>query len=51
MQTQHTAESSLKNGRTKRGRFYFSREAERKFFFVATMLMLVAGVLFKIGLF
>ena len=31
------------------GRIYFSRAAERKFFFSLTVIMLVIGVLFKLG--
>lgn len=34
-----------------RGRTYFSREGERKLFFVLTVVMLVLGVLVKLGLF
>ncbi len=33
------------------GRMYFSRAAERKFFFGLTMFMLLLGVLFKLGVF
>jgi hypothetical protein len=31
------------------GRMYYSRLAERKFFFSLTMIMLLLGVLFKLG--
>jgi hypothetical protein len=31
------------------GRIYFSRTAERKFFFCLTVIMLLLGVLFKLG--
>jgi hypothetical protein len=31
------------------GRIYFSRLAERKFFFSLTVIMLLLGVLFKLG--
>jgi len=31
------------------GRIYFSRAAERKFFFSLTLIMLLLGVLFKLG--
>ena len=31
------------------GRMYFSRAAERKFFFSLTVVMLLLGVLFKLG--
>ncbi len=31
------------------GRTYFSRETERRFYFVATICILIAGVLFKAG--
>ena len=33
------------------GRVYFSRETERKFFFILTMVMLLLGLLAKAGLF
>jgi len=33
------------------GRFYFTRQAERTFYFILTMVMLVAGMLYKIGIF
>ena len=33
------------------GKIYFSREVERKFFFILTLIMLFAGLLVKIGLF
>jgi hypothetical protein len=35
--------------RVERGRIYFSRTAERKFFFSLTLIMLLLGVLFKLG--
>jgi hypothetical protein len=31
------------------GRIYFSRAAERKFFFSLTVIMLLLGILFKLG--
>ena len=31
------------------GRIYFSRDVERKFFFVLTLMMLVLGACFKLG--
>ena len=31
------------------GRIYFSRAAERKFFFGLTLIMLLLGILFKLG--
>lgn len=37
--------------RTRAGVTYFSRETERRFFFVATMVMLVVGILSKLGWF
>lgn len=51
MQTQKTTKSKPKKFRMQRGRLYFSREAERKFFFGATLFMLAAGILCKSGLF
>jgi hypothetical protein len=32
------------------GRFYFTKMAERKFYFVLTLIMLVAGILYKMGI-
>ena len=32
------------------GRIYFSRGVERKFFFSLTVIMLLLGILFKLGL-
>jgi hypothetical protein len=31
------------------GRLHFTRKAERRFYFVLTMIMLVVGILYKIG--
>lgn len=31
------------------GRFYFTKEAERSFYFILTLLMLVAGICYKTG--
>ncbi len=31
------------------GRLYFSKDTERKFFFVLTVMMLLAGAGFKLG--
>ncbi len=33
------------------GRTYFTRESERKLFFILTVFMLVSGILMKAGLF
>ena len=33
----------------KHGKIYFTRAAERKFFFALTLLMLAAAVLFRLG--
>jgi hypothetical protein len=35
--------------RVEKDRIYFSRTAERKFFFSLTLIMLLLGVLFKLG--
>ena len=51
MKTKKPIEASDSRIRARRGRIYFSRETERKFFFGATVLMLLAGILFKVGLF
>ncbi len=34
-----------------RGRIYFTRRMERKVFFVLTLIMLGAGILYKLGIF
>jgi hypothetical protein len=36
--------------RYEKGKVYFTRELERKIFFFLTLIMLSAGVMFKIGL-
>lgn len=33
------------------GRIYFSRESERRFYFILTLIMLIWGILYKIGVF
>jgi len=33
------------------GKIYFSRHTERRFFFILTIVMLLAGILFKAGWF
>lgn len=38
-----------KKFRVEDGRIYFSRTAERRFFFSLTVIMLMLGVLFKLG--
>ena len=49
----HTERHLESQGRQKlhmeNGRIYFSRTAERKFFFCLTVIMLLLGVLFKLG--
>ena len=40
---------SIFSKQQKKGRFYFSRQTERKFFFIATLVMLVTGIIVKIG--
>ena len=32
------------------GRFYFTRETERSFYFVLTLIMLVIGIFYKTGI-
>ena len=45
-----------KKGRSKsvwlsgKGKIYFSKKAEQRFFFVLTVIMLLAGILYKFGL-
>lgn len=34
----------------KDGRFYFTKEAERSFYFILTLIMLVVGILYKTGI-
>ena len=34
----------------KDGRFYFTKQTERKVFFILTIIMLVAGILYKTGI-
>ena len=43
-------ERSPKKIQYRNGKFYFSRRAERKFYFMLTLLMLVLGLLAKAGL-
>ena len=33
------------------GKIYFSKENERKFYFLLTIIMLLAGILYRAGLF
>ncbi len=35
----------------KNGRVYFTKETERKFFFIMTIIMLFLGIMVQIGLF
>ena len=44
-------ERSPKKIQYRDGKFYFSRRAERKFYFILTLLMMVLGLLAKTGLF
>lgn len=37
-----------KNLKLKSGRWYFSKETERSFFFIMTMIMLVVGIIVKL---
>ena len=34
----------------KGGRLWFSKEAERRFYFILTMIMLAIGILYKTGI-
>ncbi len=43
-------ETAKKRLRYKDGRLYFTKDAERSFYFVLTLIMLVAGILYKIGI-
>ena len=49
------AENSLKKENKplifENGKIYFSKENERRFYFLLTLIMLLAGVLYKVGLF
>jgi hypothetical protein len=42
---------SVKVIQYKNGKIYFSRETERKFFFILTVIMLLLGLFAKVGLF
>ncbi len=50
-QSQKQGENLKKSICYKDGRFYFTKQAERSFFFVLTIIMLVVGVFYKIGIF
>jgi len=44
--------AEIRNKRQRRvanGRIYFSRAAERKFFFALTVIMLLLGALYRLG--
>jgi hypothetical protein len=43
-------QNGLKPLKFEKDRMYFTRSAERKFFFVLTILMLAAGVMIKLGI-
>jgi len=48
------AENNLKENKPlifENGKIYFSKETERKFYFLLTLIMLIAGILYKVGLF
>ncbi|MCD6585471.1 MAG: hypothetical protein J7K96_06905 [Desulfobacteraceae bacterium] len=49
-QFQKQGENQKKSICYRDGRFYFTKQAERTFFFVMTIIMLVAGVLYKTGI-
>lgn len=34
---------------TQDGRLWFTREAERRFYFILTIIMLAVGILYKLG--
>jgi hypothetical protein len=36
--------------RVDKGRIYFSREAERKFYFGLSLMLFLAGLLYKLGI-
>lgn len=50
METKEMKENSPKKKTLcyKDGRFYFTAEAERTFYFVLTLSMLIAGIVYKI---
>lgn len=52
MNEQHLKNSgpAIKSLCYKDGRFYFTKEAERSFYFILTLIMLVAGILYKSGI-
>jgi hypothetical protein len=46
----HKSQPDKKFVRYENGNLYFSRATERKFFFAMTVIMMIAGLLFKWGL-
>jgi hypothetical protein len=42
---------SLKMLKYKKGKTYFSRKTERRFFFIMTVILLLMGLFAKVGLF
>jgi hypothetical protein len=49
--TETNTEPSAKVFIYKYGRIYFTKEGERRFYFFLTLVMLISGILYKIGIF
>jgi len=49
--TETNTEPSSKALIYKHGRIYFTKEGERRFYFFLTLVMLISGILYKIGIF
>lgn len=47
----NNADRQKKSFRIEEGKIYFSKQTERKFFFIMTIIMLIAGIFAKTGLF
>lgn len=52
MTSQGSDKSPQKKGRWRfeNGKIYFSRTAEQRFFFALTVILLLVGILYKLGL-
>jgi hypothetical protein len=45
-----TAPQENRKLRVDKGRIYFSREAERRFYFGVSLMLFLAGLLYKLGI-
>ena len=46
----HMAQGKNKNLRVEKGKVYFSRDAERKFYFALSLIVFLAGLFYKLGI-